>query len=80
MYYVYSLESPLQVIENQRDSYYASWPGAIINPNWLELSLSRTNFNGPKGVRAAEVRLYLGVTTVFYFGCQPLCGFGAQLF
>ena len=26
---------------------------------WLELPLSRTNFHGPKGVRAIEVRLYL---------------------
>ena len=28
-------------------------------PHWLELPLSRTNFHGPKGVRAIEVRLYL---------------------
>ena len=34
-------------------------PGAFINPHWLELPLSRTNFHGPKGVRAIEVRLYL---------------------
>ena len=33
----------------------ASRPGAIINRHWLELSLSRTNFHGPKGVRAIEV-------------------------
>ena len=45
--------------ENQRDPYYASWPGAIINPQWLELPLSWTNFHGPKGDRAIEVRLYL---------------------
>ena len=36
-----------------------SWPGAIINPHWLELPLSRTNFHGHKGVRAIEVLLYL---------------------
>ena len=30
----------------------------MINPRWLELPLSRTNFHGPKGVRAIEVRLY----------------------
>ena len=30
----------------------------MINPHWLELPLSRTNFHGPKGVRAIEVRLY----------------------
>ena len=33
--------------EKQRDPYYASWPGAIINPQWLELPLSRTNFMVP---------------------------------
>ena len=31
----------------------------LSTPQWLELSLSRTNFHGPKGVRAIEVRLYL---------------------
>ena len=31
----------------------------MINPHWLELPLSRTNFHGPKGVRAIEVLLYL---------------------
>ena len=46
------------MVENQRDPYYASVPGSIINPHWLELSLSRTNFHRPKGVRAIEVRLY----------------------
>ena len=39
--------------------FLASWPGAMINPRWLELLLSRTNFHGPKGVRAIEVRLYI---------------------
>ena len=43
----------------KRDPYYASLPGAFINPHWLELPLSRTNFYGPKGVRAIEVRLYV---------------------
>ena len=49
----------LHVKENQRHSYYASWSGAIINPHWLELVLSRTNFRGPTGVRAIEVQLYI---------------------
>ena len=30
----------------------------MINPQWLELPMSRTNFLGPKDVRAIEVRLY----------------------
>ena len=32
--------------------------GAMINPQWLELPISRTNFHGPKDVRAIEVPLY----------------------
>ena len=30
----------------------------MINPQWLELPISRTNLNGPKDVRGIEVRLY----------------------
>ena len=30
----------------------------MINPQWLELPMSRTNFHGPKDFRAIEVRLY----------------------
>ena len=30
----------------------------MINPQWLELPMSRTNFHGPKDVRAIEVQLY----------------------
>ena len=29
----------------------------MINPQWLELPMSRTNFHGRKDVRAIEVRL-----------------------
>ena len=32
---------------------------AMINPQWLELPISRTNFHGTKDVRAIEVRLYV---------------------
>ena len=31
----------------------------MINTHWLELLLSQTNFHGPKGVRAIEVRMYI---------------------
>ena len=35
----------------------------MINPQWLELPMSRANFHGPKDVRAIEVRLYnIGIT------------------
>ena len=44
---------------SKRYPFLASRPGAMINPHWLELPLSRANFHGPKGVRAIEVRLYL---------------------
>ena len=37
----------------------AFWPGAMINPQWLELPMSRINVHGPRVVRAIEVGLYL---------------------
>ena len=50
-------------VENRKDfpklSLFASWTGAIINPQWLGLPMSRTNFHGPKDVRAIEVRVYM---------------------
>ena len=70
VYCVYSLESPhrgdsnenkqhtLMLKENLKCPYKASCSGAIINPHWLELPLTRTNFPCPKGVRATEVLLY----------------------
>ena len=30
----------------------------MINPQWLELPMSRTIFQGPKNVRAIEIQLY----------------------
>ena len=44
--------------KSKRYPYYAPWPGSIINPQWLERPLSRTNFHSPKGVRAIEILLY----------------------
>ena len=48
-------------IEDRKDTTklysFAFWPGVIINPQWLELPISRTNFYGPKDVRAIVVRL-----------------------
>ena len=38
---------------------FASWSGAMINPQWLKLLVSRTNVNVPKNVRATEIRPYL---------------------
>ena len=35
----------------------------MINPQWLELPMSRTNFHGPKDVRATEIQLYKSVET-----------------
>ena len=47
----------------------AFWPGAMTDPQLLELPMSRTNFHGPKDVRAIEVRLYIGDSseTMFHF-------------
>ena len=67
---MYSLESPhrgdsneyIQIpsfIEHQQTSlfYYHLLPdpGAMINHQWHELSMSRINFHGPKDVRAIEI-------------------------
>ena len=50
-------------VENRKKvpklSLFASWPGAMINPQWLKLPLSRTNFHGPKDVWAIKVWLYI---------------------
>ena len=43
--------------KSKRHPYYTTLPGAIINPQWLKLLLSRTNFHSPKGVRAIEIGL-----------------------
>ena len=62
---VYALELPHREnrVENRKDfpklSLFASWTGAMINPQWLDLPMSRTNFHGPKDIRAIEIRLYL---------------------
>ena len=36
-------------------------PDLALNTHWLERPLSRTNFHGPKGVRAIEVRQYKNI-------------------
>ena len=54
---------PLFFFEDQihfhKSSSFAFLPGVMIKSHWLELPISRTNFHGPKDVRAIEVRLYL---------------------
>ena len=45
---------------------FAFWPCAVINPHWLELRMSLTNFDGPKGFRTIEVRLYIKDGTVLF--------------
>ena len=40
-------------------SLFASWPGTLINPQWLQLPMSWTIFYRPKCVRAIEVRLQI---------------------
>ena len=36
---------------------FTSWPGAAINPKWLELPVSQTNLHASKDVHVIEVRL-----------------------
>ena len=42
----------------------------MINPQWLELPMSRTNSHGPKDVRAIEVRLYYYYYYFYYYYAQ----------
>ena len=49
-------------------------------PQWLELPMPRTNFHGPKDVRAIEVRLYMSFTVMFHRGARgPICGLNIYL-
>ena len=41
-------------------SPFTSSPGAMINPQWLELTISRTMFYGPEDVWVIKVRLFVG--------------------
>ena len=49
-------------------SSFASLPRAMIIPQWLELPMSRTIFQGPKDVRAIEVQLYIVFQSHFLHG------------
>ena len=76
---MYSLESPHRGDSNEYPQYniivkklekmfqnyrhFASLSGVMINLQWLELPISRTNFHGPKDVRALRFD-YMLVTTV----------------
>ena len=41
---------------------FSFWPGAMIDPQWFKIPLSKTVFYGPKDVQAIEVWLYF----IFY--------------
>ena len=43
----------------------------MISPQWLELPMSRTNFHGPKDVRAIEVQLYFVSLFIFKLVAEP---------
>ena len=51
-------------IEDGKDipklSPFASWPGIMINPQWLEL-LSKTKFHSPKDVLPIAIQLYIHI-------------------
>ena len=52
-------------VERRKDMHklspFVSWPGVMINFQWLEQPVSRTHFHGPKAVWAIEARLYLEI-------------------
>ena len=59
----------------------------MINPQLLELPMSRTNFHDPKDVRAIEVRLYLAginkketlwFSALWFFKCGYAVTIGAK--
>ena len=74
---MYSLELSLRdrhtiiSIEDRKEiaklSSFVSWPGALINPQWLELPMSGTNFHSPKDVRTIEVRQYIAFVMVLSY-------------
>ena len=41
----------------------------MINPQWLEMPVSRTIFHGPEDVRAMEIRLFINILLL---KCQEL--------
>ena len=51
----FSIYLNMRVFVMPKLSPFAFW--RLINPQWLELPMSRTNFHGPKDVRAIEVGL-----------------------
>ena len=53
-----TLNIPLLYIRSETSLNYIHLPGIMMNPLWLKLSISLTNFLGPKDVGAIEVRLY----------------------
>ena len=57
--------------DNPKLFSFACWPDTTINPQWLELPMSRTNFDGPEDVRVIEVRLYISVK--FDTGTNKIC-------
>ena len=65
-----TLNIPVFLIKDQKDipklSPFASWPGIMINPQWLELPMSRTYFHGPKDIRAIEAQLYLSHISILF--------------
>ena len=51
----------------------------MINPQWLELPMSRMNFHGPKDIRAIEVRLYVSQFIGGFIVCIALNKKGYQV-
>ena len=60
-------------IEDQKDIPelypFPSRPGVMINPQWLELPMSRTNLHSPKDVQVIKVHCQL----LFVYGLNYDC-------
>ena len=66
-----TLNIPLIYRKSRKDipksSPFGSCPGAMVNPQWLELSMSRTNFHGPKDVQAIGLTKPVIVTMSYFY-------------
>ena len=61
-------------MEDRKDfpkfSPFASRPGAMINPQWLELPISQTNFHGPLDARVFQVKVRTRYRCVYSISSQ----------
>ena len=68
------VHSTYYFIEGRKDihklSLFASRPGVMINPHWLELPVSRTDFQDPKDVWAIQKKVFQEFLSSLKFYCD----------